>query len=113
MTVQISLADDVCRLAAEQAKANGYASAGDYLADLIRGEARREQDLRNLLEQGEASGPSRLSVDAIISSEFAADEANREWLRAEIQQGLDSGLSTLSVDEIFDQALAKASRRCA
>ncbi len=72
MTVQISLADDVSRIAAGQAEANGYASASDYLAALIRGEARRERLLHDLLEEGEASGLSMLSLDEIIDSEFAA-----------------------------------------
>lgn len=67
-TVQVSLPDPVQEWVDTQVKDGGYATAADYIHDLIRDERSRLETLQAAIDEGMASGSSSLSVEDIVSA---------------------------------------------
>jgi len=63
METTVALTDSLKAFVDEQVAAGGYASAGEYLRDLIRHD-RERQLLRRLIVDGLASGPGEALDDA-------------------------------------------------
>lgn len=71
-TMNISLPDDMRAHIEAQVKGGQFANASDYVRNLIRYDQRELDMIRAAIASGDASPDSRLSIDEIIESEFAA-----------------------------------------
>lgn len=67
-TLNISIPDAMRAWIDEQVASGQYASASDYLRDLIRSDQRDREALRQALIEGERSGESRRSVRQIAAA---------------------------------------------
>jgi antitoxin ParD1/3/4 len=70
--MNISLPDDMRAHIEAQVKGGQFANASDYVRNLIRYDQRELDMIRAAIASGDASPDSRLSIDEIIESEFAA-----------------------------------------
>jgi antitoxin ParD1/3/4 len=57
-TLTVSLPDDVTGWIEGQIGEGGYASAEDYVSDLVRRDQERREELRRIVDEGLASGVS-------------------------------------------------------
>lgn len=73
-TMTISLPDPMKEWIEAQIKQGEYASTSDYVRDLVRRDRERRSkpeltldDLRRIVDESRASGPSRLKVSDVLS----------------------------------------------
>lgn len=70
-TVNFSLPDGMRDWLNAQVESGAYASASDYLRDLIRHDMQAREELQNALIEGEKSGISHRSFNEIIATSRA------------------------------------------
>ena len=66
-TLTVSLPDDVKGWIDGQVGEDGYASADEYLSELVRRDQERLDELRRIVDEGLASGVSRRTTDEIFA----------------------------------------------
>ena len=65
-TLTVSVPDSMKGWIEDQVEEGGYASAGDYLSELIRQDQERLEELRRIVDEGLASGISTRTTAEIF-----------------------------------------------
>jgi antitoxin ParD1/3/4 len=74
-TLTVSLPDSMKGWIEDQVGEGGYASAGDYLSDLIRQDQERLEELRRIVDEGLASGVSTRTTAEIFAEAIEITKA--------------------------------------
>jgi antitoxin ParD1/3/4 len=77
-TLTVSVPDSVKGWIDEQTGEGGYASAGDYLTELVRQDQERLEELRRIVDEGLASGISRRTFEERIADGDRILDARRK-----------------------------------
>ena len=91
-TLTVSLPDDVTGWIDEQVGEGGYASAEEYLSELVRQDQERLDELRRIVDEGLASGVSTRSfAERIAEGDRMSSRTRAEIFAEAVQIAKDRG----------------------